>query len=226
MFILPNRNKTLRLIHRRSTGSWRAQIRRTVLGQLATGMRQESRKTAFERRHAWKVKRRDLLTPHIRHWHALHGTLSGTPSLGRASKRRPWNEIASFDVDSSRSYATVMLLESIIRLFQPPNHEPTVLLGLSTISRSNLITLIMGHTEHKSRPNCRKIVHSHGKRAKSRKATPHLPAIMPLAKSKKCRGLGGGAPRNPPKKRSDQRLTRVRLAPARRKAGTASPRYR
>ena len=29
-----------------------------------------------------KRKRRDLLTPQLRHWYAFNGTLSGTPDLG------------------------------------------------------------------------------------------------------------------------------------------------
>ena len=96
-----------------------------------TGMAKEDGDITREKHGARKVKRRDLLTPHPRHWHALTGTLSGTPSLGRASKRRPVIEIASFRMDSSRSYATIILLEFIVRLFQPPNAESlTVLLGL------------------------------------------------------------------------------------------------
>jgi hypothetical protein len=29
-----------------------------------------------------KLKRRDLLTPQLRHWYAFNGTLSGTPDVG------------------------------------------------------------------------------------------------------------------------------------------------
>ena len=46
-------------------------------------------------------------------------------------QRCPLDEIASFVVDSSRSYATIILLDSIIRLFVSPNYESTVLLDLS-----------------------------------------------------------------------------------------------
>jgi hypothetical protein len=113
-------------------------------------MKEEGRKTVFKRWRAWKLKRRDLLTPRIRHWHALSGTLSGTPSLGRASKRHPEIEIASFDADSSRSYATIILLELIIRLFRPPNPESTILLGLSKRSPSTVLILIVGKTGQKS----------------------------------------------------------------------------
>lgn len=60
-------------------------------------------------------------------------------------------EIASFDTDSSRSYATVILLEFIVRLFQPPNHESTILLGLSQTSHSKVVTSIIGNPSHKSR---------------------------------------------------------------------------
>ena len=43
-----------------------------------------------------------------------HAPIRGVP------QRCPLDEIASFVVDSSRSYATIILLESIILLFQPP----------------------------------------------------------------------------------------------------------
>ena len=61
-------------------------------------------------------------------------------------KAGPGFEIASFWMDSSRSYATVMLSQFIILLFQPPNHESTILLGLPKLQRSPSSNKMMGVT--------------------------------------------------------------------------------
>ena len=79
-----------------------------------------------------------------------HAPMRGVP------QRCLLDEIASFVVDSSRSYATIILLESIIRLFQPPNHESTVLLSLSKMSHSSVAGGIIGNTHPKvKRQNAR-----------------------------------------------------------------------
>ena len=51
------------------------------------------------------------------------------PFSGRASKHRPWNEIVSFELDSSRSYAKFLIVSDVcvvgFLLFQKLNRNPT-----------------------------------------------------------------------------------------------------
>ena len=56
-----------------------------------------------------KRKRRDLLTPQLRHWYAFNGTFSGTPVRG-VPRLCPLSEITSFELDSSRSRKSVVKL--------------------------------------------------------------------------------------------------------------------
>jgi len=70
-------------------------------------------------------KRRDLLTPQLRHWYAFNGTLSGTPDWA-CLESCPLSEITSFELDSSRSRKSVFkLLKSHTSFSRHPRIEGT-----------------------------------------------------------------------------------------------------
>jgi hypothetical protein len=69
-----------------------------------------------------QTKRRDLLTPQLRHWYAFNGTLSGTPVRG-VPRLCPLSEITSFELDSSRSRKSVVKLSQSHTFFSGHSDE-------------------------------------------------------------------------------------------------------